>query len=392
MQDLTKIPLHEVLLVNGYKLDRNKSSKMYPCLINEENNERLVISKKGENYLYFNPNDDLDRGNILSFARIRNLDVKELIANYDKNINVAQNYKHSFFTAQKSPEIIFKTFQSLQNAIKDDIAHIPLFKQRGFDNQYIAQIIHAFKKDEHNNLIIPNFALPSKNTEQFFKEKNLFICGYTKRLNYPITKDKNGIELSKPLKSLQYGNKGLEIININKKSESIKRIVLTENIIDSLSFGQIKNLNPQESMFISTAGTFNIQHIEQSLFSILDITPNARITLAFDNDEKGKKYTQEVEKSILGYTKKFPFIYKPFSKDCNDDLKIHNITGIQILNQENYQNWVHMKILKYKISNDTNTKALLLHNLRKLHSLKPLSEENIQIFNTIKKHASIKPL
>lgn len=85
-------------------------------------------------------------------------------------------------------------------------------------------------------------------------------------------------------------------------------------------------------------------------------------------------------------------VYKPFSKDCNDDLKIHNITGIQTLNQENYQNWVHMKILKYKISNDTNTRALLLHNLRKLHSLKPLSEENIQIFNTIKKHASIKPL
>ena len=101
MQDLTKLPLHEVLLANGYKLDRVKSSKMYPCLVNVDNNERLIVSKKGENYLYFNPNDETDRGNILSFVRIRGLDIYENLVfdmlikrdfslNYFKNDNSTQ--------------------------------------------------------------------------------------------------------------------------------------------------------------------------------------------------------------------------------------------------------------------------------------------------------------
>ena len=115
MQDLTKLPLHEVLLANGYKLDRVKSSKMYPCLVNVDNNERLIVSKKGENYLYFNPNDETDRGNILSFVRIRGLDIKELVANYDTNITLANEYKHQFFTHKQDSYQIIKAYKALSN-------------------------------------------------------------------------------------------------------------------------------------------------------------------------------------------------------------------------------------------------------------------------------------
>ena len=362
MQDLTKLPLHEVLLANGYKLDRVKSSKMYPCLVNVDNNERLIVSKKGENYLYFNPNDETDRGNILSFVRIRGLDIKELVANYDTNITLANEYKHQ----------------------------IPLFKQKGFDIEYLKPLQHTFKKDEHNNIVIPNFKLSSD--DKNYNPKIMFICGYTKRLNYPITKDKQGVELTRPLKSLQYGNKSLEILSGNKNPALIKNIIISENIIDSLSLGQMKNIPPQECVFISTAGNFNIKTLEESMLYILDKAPNARITLAFDNDTKGQSYTQEMEKNILTHTKKLPYIYKPFSKDCNDDLKIRNITDLKTLNQETYQGWAEAKILKYRVSNDTNTRALILHHLRKLHSLKPLNEANRNLFNTIKKHASIKLL
>lgn len=388
MQDLTKLPLHEVLLANNYRIDRTKSSKMYPCLVNINNNERVIISKKGENYLYFNPNDETDRGNILSFARIRGLDIKELVANYDTNIPLANEYKHQFFTHKQDSHQIIKVYKALSNITQEDIAQIPLFKQKGFDIEYLKPLQHTFKKDEHNNIVIPNFKLSGD--DENYNPKIMFICGYTKRLNYPITKDKQGIELTRPLKSLQYGNKSLEILSGDKNPALIKHIIISENIIDSLSLGQLKNLSPQECVFISTAGNFNIKTLEESMLYILDKAPNARITLAFDNDTKGQSYTQEMEKSILTHTKKLPYIYKPFSKDCNDDLKISNITGLKILNQENYQDWAEKKILKYRTSNDTNARALILHHLRKLHSLKPLNEANRNLFNSIKKHASIK--
>ena len=390
MQDLTKLPLHEVLLANGYKLDRVKSSKMYPCLVNVDNNERLIVSKKGENYLYFNQNDETDRGNILSFVRIRGLDIKELVANYDTNITLANEYKHQFFTHKQDSYQIIKAYKALSNITQEDIAQIPLFKQKGFDIEYLKPLQHTFKKDEHNNIVIPNFKLSSD--DKNYNPKIMFICGYTKRLNYPITKDKQGVELTRPLKSLQYGNKSLEILSGNKNPALIKNIIISENIIDSLSLGQMKNIPPQECVFISTAGNFNIKTLEESMLYILDKAPNARITLAFDNDTKGQSYTQEMEKNILTHTKKLPYIYKPFSKDCNDDLKIRNITDLKTLNQETYQGWAEAKILKYRVSNDTNTRALILHHLRKLHSLKPLNEANRNLFNTIKKHASIKLL
>ena len=243
----------------------------------------------------------------------------------------------------------------MSNITQEDIAQIPLFKQKGFDIEYLKPLQHTFKKDEHNNIVIPNFKLSSD--DKNYNPKIMFICGYTKRLNYPITKDKQGVELTRPLKSLQYGNKSLEILSGNKNPALIKNIIISENML-----------------------------------YILDKAPNARITLAFDNDTKGQSYTQEMEKNILTHTKKLPYIYKPFSKDCNDDLKIRNITDLKTLNQETYQGWAEAKILKYRVSNDTNTRALILHHLRKLHSLKPLNEANRNLFNTIKKHASIKLL
>ena len=63
-QDLTKLPLHQILMANGFTLHRSKSSINYPMLCHKESDLKLVVSKKGENYLYFNPHDPLDNGNI----------------------------------------------------------------------------------------------------------------------------------------------------------------------------------------------------------------------------------------------------------------------------------------------------------------------------------------
>ncbi|WP_394980699.1 toprim domain-containing protein [uncultured Helicobacter sp.] len=391
MQDLTTLPLHEVLLCNGYTLDRAKSSVRNPVLRNE-NGDKLVISKKGENYLYFNANSDSDRGNILSFARIRNLDVKTLIQNYDTNIDLAKEYKHNFFTTTKDPDAIHNEFKALKSLSQEDINNNILFKARGFDKQYMSVFANVIKQDERGNIVIPNYKLADNEFGESFKDKMIYICGYTKRLNYPITKDRNGIELEKPLKNLQKGSKGLEALSINKHAKEIKSIIISESIIDSLSLGQLRGFDPQTTMFLSTNGNFHADSLQKTLFAIIDKTPNAKITLAFDNDERGRAFRESLQDSILKATKKLPNTYKPFAKDCNDDLKIHNITGLKMLKEEAYQEWAYTKIIKYKMTKDTQTRAKLLNDFRRLDSLKPLNEENKQTFNAIRKHASIKGL
>lgn len=59
-----KIPLHELLLANGYEIIRSKSTRLNPVL-ESPNGHRVVISlMPGGDYLYFNPSDNDDKGNI----------------------------------------------------------------------------------------------------------------------------------------------------------------------------------------------------------------------------------------------------------------------------------------------------------------------------------------
>ncbi|RAX55475.1 toprim domain-containing protein [Helicobacter sp. 10-6591] len=384
MQDLTKLPLHEVLLANGYLLDRSKSSSKYPCLKNPQNGEKLIVTKKGENYLYFNPQDDIDRGNIISFARIHKLDIKKLIANYDSAIKINGSYKLEYFRAQSNPlkhNEEYKTFEAC------DIANNALLKHRGFDVNYMLEFQSILKQDNYSNLVIPNYKLQSHPSNE---DGYILICGYTKRLNIPITKDRDGNLLEKPIKSLQYGKKGIEILNINKDPKAIRNVIISESIFDSLALGQMykHKFDPKETLFLSTAGSFN--EIKHSFKPILEKLSNTKISLAFDNDEKGHAYTEEMQNFILKEFKKLPNVYKPFSKDCNDDLRLKNITNLKNFNQESYQEWAQQKMLYYRGKKDPAIRAKFLKDLRTANSLYPFSDETKQKFNDLRKHKRVK--
>ena len=90
---------------------------------------------------------------------------------------------------------------------------------------------------------------------------------------------------------------------------------------------------------------------------------------------------------------KMPNEFKPFSKDFNDDLLIIKTTNIKNLNQEEYDKWVNYEIYKYQRTKDGNTHSLMLNNIRKLDSIKPISQENREYFNNFEyKHKAVKSL
>lgn len=171
----------------------------------------------------------------------------------------------------------------------------------------------------------------------------------------------------------------------------MSHIIITESIFDSLAYMQMKNLDPHKCVLLSTSGNFNVESQKMSFEHIFDKVCNARIVLAFDNDEQGRKYTKDMERYITYERNKLPITYTPFAKDCNDDLKLMNLIK-KPLNKESYQQWVNYTIYQYKHARSSNDRALLLHNLRKANNIKPLDEENKQAFNTMLKHKRVRDI
>lgn len=410
-KDLTKIPLHEVLLYNEWNIDRAKTSSTNPVVFNEKTNEKLVISKKGENYLYFNVKNDEDRGNIYSFARNRGLNLSDLIKNYDTSIEIPdmQFLKNNIGNniTEKSEYQVKKIIQDYNEFDKCDLLNNALLNRRGFSKEILQSYQGSIKQDDFGNITIPQYRLQNIESMQKEQVNMLKMCGYTTRLNFPITKNKDGSLREKPLKNINRGNKGLEIIGTNAVLESIKQnnkehiqnIIISENILDSMSLLQIRGFAPNTTLLVSTSGQFSPNeesNILKTLDFMIEKMPNARINLAFDNDEQGRKYNETLKNHIMQTRQSFhkmPNEFKPFSKDFNDDLLIIKTTNIKNLNQEEYDKWVNYEIYKYQRTKDGNTRSLMLNNIRKLDSIKPISQENREYFNNFEyKHKAVKSL
>ena len=53
-QDIKKLPLDRILIRNGYYYNKEKSSKNYKVVKNDNENKIIISQAKSGNYLYFN--------------------------------------------------------------------------------------------------------------------------------------------------------------------------------------------------------------------------------------------------------------------------------------------------------------------------------------------------
>ncbi|WP_095275056.1 toprim domain-containing protein [Helicobacter sp. 11S03491-1] len=389
MQDLTLLPLHEILLHNGFKINRDKSSIRNPVVENE--NEKLVITKKGDNYLYFNVDGSNDRGNIINFCKNRNINIKTLIDNYyNGNINDIEIPKYFINEEKEEKRAVQEKYDALSNY---NSQKNQFFLNKGIYDSTIEPYKDSFKQDSYGNICFPHYKL----IEEQINQKTISyikICGYTQRLSFPLYNDQKGNPREKPLKHFHHGNKCLEILNINKNPKEIKKIIFGESIVDILSLMQIykDNYNPNETMLISTGGNFHQDGIKPTLNNLFEVCKEARITTCFDNDQNGLKYTDFIQKFVLEKTKKGTSTYKPFAKDVNDDLNLRQITQLKTLNTHIFEEYLESQLLNYKRSSDTNHRKNILEKIRKINNIKPLKEEYKERFNQIHKHKAIKKL
>ncbi len=448
--NLTSLPLHEILLDNGYVYNKNKTSKNNPCLKHENEEGSLVIFKNQNkdgsiSYTYKETHTD-KVGNIITFCKDRNISVKDLIAGKLESYRNKKDTLQARNNTQDNNEEVQKIREEFKSLKPYDLENATLIKKRGIDTKLLEPYKEHLKTDNFNNLILATYLA--------FENKNLNVipihqCGINKRLNTPLSTDKEGNIRDKPLKSIAQGSKGIEVLFPNNLS-LVKNVIVTENIFDSLAYLELQGLEPEESVLISTAGQFNAQKLElffKSFFNQLhnrqqgaynnylreeeqwqelvrqgrasddfksvvietytDIIKNYQrekhtpiynkrvektreyrkpkpinkpqesfnIILAFDNDIKGKEYREKCEGILYALTQQFPTIYKPFSKDCNDDLKLAHIIESKTTNIHIMAEFLESSLEKLN-SNDTpiQEKENIMDKLEQIDSIKPFNE------------------
>ena len=380
-----KLPLDEILKNNGYFVVKEKSSVNSIKMSNNNDDSIIITRASNGHYMYFNPNEPNDRGNIFSFCKNRGIKLKELLSNTNKE-DLAP--KHNLSPKNKDNEKIKELIESFKQS--KSLSDNNFFANKRMIDLNLLKNFNL-KQDETHNILVPSFNLKKVQDKMLISQS-----GFVKYLSNPIKEDKEGKEYKNPLKALCYGNKGLELIKAEKLSmNDIKSVIIAESSIDALSFVELKGLNINECLLCSTNGTINLNSKE--LIKYFDENlKNASFNLAFDNDKKGKSSAKGLKELL----KDKATINEPVLKDFNDDLFISkflllnkNFTLKEL--EANLDKNLLSKINELKKSN--NEKALKLP-LKVLKLIKPkiikhLSKESLKkLENTLTQPTQTKGL
>ncbi|BDR28525.1 hypothetical protein HSHS1_12860 [Helicobacter suis HS1] len=238
--NLTALPLHEILLDNGYVINKNKHSKNNPCLKHENEEGSLVIFKNQNkdgsiSYTYKETHTD-KVGNIITFCKDRNISVEDLLAGKLEGYRNKKDTLQARDNSSENNEEIQKIINEFKNLKPYDLQNATLIKKRGIDTKLLEPYKEHLKTDNFETLNAAKYLT--------FENKNLNVipihqCGINKRLNTPLSTDKEGNIRDKPLKSIAQGSKGIEVLFPNEsktlqehEENQIKRaeeISITEN-------------------------------------------------------------------------------------------------------------------------------------------------------------------
>lgn len=303
------LPLDVILLKNGYFYKKEKCSVNFLTMKND--NDDLIIITRANNghYLYFNPLDDKDKGNIYSFCKNRGVKLNDLLGISNENDKSKaldlklKDIKHSITPSSLNHKAIeaLNLYKELKNVTLSD----NFFVMKRFIAENTLQEFKNLKQDRFHNICVPSYKLDSCKDISFVN-----MCGFMSYLKSPIKKDKGFI------KQLCYGNKGLEVLkNEHTQLSDIKHIILCESMIDSLSLFELSKLESKDTLLCSTNGQITPHHYE--LVNFLIHSSKAHLIIGFDNDEKGQSFTQKTVSAL----KESEFEVKiPCLKDFNDDL------------------------------------------------------------------------
>jgi len=308
----------------GFKKDKIKSSSNSIVMLKDE--EKIIVAKdKTDKYIYFNPDNDNDNGDIFNYLSNRGIksykDMQETLKNIDMNIEIPElKIKGTISSAEDLKAVAeWHNYEQKENCDYSYLTDTRLIKQ-----SIVEAYNHLLKADKQGNIIVPLTKFMEDRIGKYFD-----IMGYDRKLKNP-----------KPNQAKSYinGRKGVCIL-APKDIGNAENVVIGESYIDCLSYIQLHHLNPHKTTILSTQGTITKTELD-TIKAIIDRTARRivlkKIHLAFDEDRKGKEYFMKTEAMIIRETEYGDKIIKKELagyKDWNEKL----VTKLRIKEQNNQQ-------------------------------------------------------
>ncbi|GAA8631625.1 hypothetical protein oki200_02930 [Helicobacter pylori] len=146
------LPLDSLLEKNGYRLNAQKSTKIWKVYGN--GNEKLLVRQNANfQWFYFNCDNKADSGNIINFCKNRNLDLMDftqgLIVNDDTIKENASKLTSKEADKFKEQQKIIDKFNQFELY---DLTNSKMLEKRKLNGNLFLAYNHSLKRDKHNNM------------------------------------------------------------------------------------------------------------------------------------------------------------------------------------------------------------------------------------------------
>lgn len=311
IEEATKNSL-EHYLSDAWQEDRSKSTRYYGAFKNRENGEKIIFSKgRDEKYRYFNPSDENDRGTIVDFMRNRGINDLKSQAEFVQNVVRTDVKKYEPAKTSHNIDMLRDKFLRMERV---DGYNQYLSEERGIDQRVYNEYARNIRIDSRGNIVSPML--------HHEDESKFVFSGYNAKLTSEFAPQ------GERIKDLTYGNRSISALLPQDKQYD--NVVIAESTIDGMSYVQLKDLDPKNTMVISLNG----QSTENSRLLAAELAEGKNVVIAVDNDEAGKRYVEMLQKQKALENGKIDLPTK--NKDWNEELKakVHEDQHRMIQEQE----------------------------------------------------------
>ncbi len=273
MQELEEfkqsINIADVAQDMGYEIDKKKSTRK--VIVLKSGGDVIIVSRNSNgHYIYFNPNNQYDKGTIIDFVQNRtkkNLgQVRKILREYI-NKGTSIELEPSNLTNNDIKEMMSKV-DKFGNKWKEITSKEKVsFETRGISDNTIQNCEHIYFDWDKDKFFCPVY-------------NEFGICGI--------------LEMNDNMKDKYFQKGSIKGIWTDKKvTKNIKTIVITESVADSLSLKELQQAPDEEVLHIATLGRMG-NDAKETLKAIFKRLPGAEIVIATDNDEAGENIAGEV--------------------------------------------------------------------------------------------------
>ena len=249
----------------GYEVDRKKSTKTSIAM--KSGNGKIIISKKGSNWVYFSVFDETDSGTIVDFVANRSrktipdigMFLSEWLGLGEIPIPTYQIENQSY--DQDRVKAIFRKCKPIASNL--------YLESRGLSTELLNSWRFQGRVliDRHGNIAFPHFS-------------DREVCGLE------LKNRQRGVLVKGSQRTFWRSN--------SRRSD--KTLVVTEAVIDSLSYQQLFQLD--DAMFLATGGGVSANQC-QLLTRMLNETQHIeRVLIATDNDSGGDRIAKRLLETV----------------------------------------------------------------------------------------------